>query len=130
MQVTSLPILFADEGGAIAAIVSLFMFVVWLGFVGAILAGLWKTFEKAGKPGWAGIVPIYNMIVLCEIVGKPVWWGLLAIFAPCVNVVFSVLLMIELAKKFGKDPLYGIGLALLPFVFFPMLGFGSARYQG
>src|ERR1700722_3077522 len=93
------------------------------------IAGLWKTFEKAGKPGWAAIVPIYNMIVLLEIAGKPIWWILL-LFIPCVNIVVLVLVCIDLAKNFGQGAGFGIGLWLLPFIFYPMLGFGSAKYQG
>jgi hypothetical protein len=93
------------------------------------LAGLWKTFEKAGKPGWAAIVPIYNSIVLLEIAGKPIWWILL-FFIPCVNIVVFILVTIDVAKNFGQGAGFGIGLFFLPFVFYPMLGFGSAQYRG
>ncbi len=89
----------------------------------------WKIFEKAAKPGWAAIIPIYNMIVLLEIVGKPLWWFLL-FFIPGVNIVVSVLVYIELAKSFGKEAAFAIGLLLLSFIFYPILAFGSARYVG
>jgi hypothetical protein len=89
---------------------------------------LWKVFEKAGKPGWAAIVPIYNVIVLLEIVGKPLWWIVLFL-VPCANIVAFILIGIELAKVFGKGTGFGLGLALLPFLFYPVLGFGDARYQ-
>jgi hypothetical protein len=89
----------------------------------------WKIYEKAGKPGWAAIIPIYNMIVLLEIVGKPLWWFLL-FFIPGVNIVVSVLVYIELAKSFGKEAAFAIGLLLLSFIFYPILAFGSARYVG
>ena len=94
-----------------------------------VIAGMWKLFEKAGQPGWAAVIPIYNIIVLLQIVGKPLWWIVL-FFLPCVNIVAIVLVSIEVAKVFGKDVVYGLGLAFLPFVFYPLLGFGDARYQG
>jgi glycopeptide antibiotics resistance protein len=102
---------------------------VYLVVIVAAIAGMWRTFTKAGKPGWAAIVPIYNLVVLAEIAGKPVWWGLM-LCIPCVNFIFLFLLMIPLAERFGKPAGFGIGLALLGFIFFPILGFGNAQYRG
>jgi hypothetical protein len=119
----------SDGGGLIAAIFGGGFVLVMLAVLVLVFVSLWKIFEKAGKPGWAGIVPIYNAVVLCEIVGRPLWWVLL-MFVPCVGIVVSIILCIDLAKSFGKDVAYGIGLALLGFVFFPMLAFGAARYVG
>jgi hypothetical protein len=116
-------------GGLIGALFGGAFVLVWLAVVVLILVSLWKIFEKAGKPGWAGIVPIYNIIVLLEIVGRPLWWIVLML-VPCVSIVVGIILCIDLAKSFGKDVAYGIGLALLGFVFFPMLAFGDARYVG
>jgi hypothetical protein len=93
------------------------------------MVGMWKVFDKAGKPGWASIVPIYNLYILMEIAEKPMMWFILALI-PCVNIYIMIMVALEVAKKFGKDQMYGIGLALLPFVFYPMLGFSSAQYQG
>ena len=115
-----------DTGGAIAGMLIL---VIQLAILIAILAGAWKMFEKAGKPGWAAIIPIYNIIVILEICGRPIWWILLLLI-PCVNIVIAVIMWIDVAKSFGKSELYGIGLAFLGFIFIPMLGFGSARYVG
>ena len=94
-----------------------------------IIVSLWKVFEKAGKPGWASIIPIYNFVVLVQIAGKPVWWVLL-LFIPFVGIIVAILIHIELAKKFGKEALFGLGLAFLPFIFFPILAFGDAKYEG
>ncbi len=93
-------------------------------------AGLWKVFEKAGKPGWAAIVPVYNAMILTEITGKPIWYAFVIYFCPCVGFFFAIPVCIELAARFGKSQGFGIGLLLLGFVFFPMLGFGSDRYSG
>ena len=103
--------------------------LIYLAVIIVSIAGMWKVFEKAGKPGWAAIIPFYNIVVLLEIVGKPVWWILL-LFIPFVNFIIAILIAIEVAKSFGKDALYGIGIAFLPFIFYPILGFGSARYRG
>ncbi|MFY9227508.1 MAG: DUF5684 domain-containing protein [Blastocatellia bacterium] len=118
----------AVAGGLIAGLVGLVFAVVALALVVVMIASMWKIFDKAGKPGWAAIIPIYNIIVLLEIIEKPIWWIVL-FFLPFVNVIAAVLIDIELAKKFGKDALFGIGLLLLPIVFFPILAFGSARYK-
>src|SRR2546429_4078894 len=92
-----------------------------------IIAAWWKIFSKAGQPGWAAIIPIYNLIVLCKIVGRPAWWVLLLLI--CFP-IFFIILSIDLAKSFGKGVGFAIGLILLSVIFFPILGFGSATYQG
>jgi len=94
-----------------------------------VIVALWKVFAKAGKPGWAAIVPIYNTIVMLQVAGRPVWWILL-LLVPIVNIVILFIVMIDLAKNFGKGVGFGIGLALLTFIFLPILAFGDAQYQG
>ena len=94
-----------------------------------LIAAMWKVFTKAGQPGWASIIPIYNIYIWCKIVGRPAWWIIL-LFIPFVNFIIGIILCIDLAKSFGKGAGFGIGLALLGFIFFPILGFGSAQYQG
>ena len=116
-------------GGLVGALFGGAFMLIWLAVVVLVFVSLWKIFEKAGKPGWAGIVPIYNIIVWLEIVGRPIWWIVLML-VPCVSIVVGILLCIDLAKAFGKDAGYGIGMALLPFIFFPMLAFSDARYVG
>jgi len=90
---------------------------------------MWRIFAKAGKPGWASIVPIYNILVELEIVGRP-WWWLLLMFVPVANIVVSVIVLLDLAKVFGKSTGFGIGLILLSFIFIPVLAFGDAKYLG
>ncbi len=108
---------------------ALVAFVIWLALTVVVLIGGWKVFVKAGQPGWAVIIPIYNAIVLLQICGRPIWWIILLLI-PCVQVVPGVIVTIDLAKSFGKDALFGIGLFLLGFIFVPILGFGSAQYRG
>jgi hypothetical protein len=103
--------------------------VLYVVLIVVIFASLWKVFTKAGEPGWAGIIPIYNYMVMARISGKPDWYGLL-VLVPCVGIIFAFIILIELAKSFGKGAGFGIGLALLGFIFFPILAFSDAEYIG
>lgn len=118
----------SEGGGVIAALFGGAFFLVFLLVFVIVAAGMWKMFEKAGEPGWAALVPIYNLVVLVKIAGKEVWWVVLMLI-PCVNFVAAVMVCIDIARKFGKDTVFGVGLAFLPFIFFPMLGFGAAQYN-
>ena len=113
---------------AALGILGLVFLVIWLTIVIAAIAGLWKTFSKAGKPGWGAIIPIYNVILLLEIAGKPIWCILLLLI-PVVNFVIAILVSIEVAKNFGKGAGFGFGLAFLGFMFFRILHFGNAQYR-
>ncbi|MCB0193904.1 MAG: signal peptidase I [Anaerolineae bacterium] len=106
-------------------------FIISIALIILILVGLWKMFEKAGQPGWASIIPIYNTYIILEIIGRP-WWWLLLLLIPFVNIVVWLLVCIDVAKAFGKDALvWGfILLFLLSGVGFVMLGFSDAKYQG
>lgn len=99
--------------------------VVWV----LIIISFWKIFEKAGKPGWASIIPIYNILVLLEIIGKP-WWWLLLLLIPGVNIIFGIWMFNLLSISFGKTEGFTVGLVLLPFIFLPILGFGEDLYKG
>lgn len=118
-----------DSSGIIAGAVLMVTMAVAFAFVAVVVAGLWKVFTKAGQPGWAVLVPFYNVLIILRIVGRPDIW-LLYCLIPGVNVVIQIILWIDLAKSFGKDTVFAIGLILLPFVFLPILGFGDARYLG
>ncbi len=102
--------------------------LVQLAIMIVAIAGIWKTFEKAGQPGWAAIVPFYNVYVMLQIAGKPAWWLILC-FIPVVNFIMLLLVAIGIAEKFGKGAGFGLGLGFLGFIFYPMLGFGDAQYN-
>ncbi len=119
-----------DDGGIFGLLFSGVYCVCWGLFAILVIVGLWKVYEKAGQPGWAAIIPIYNVYILTKIIGRPGWWVLL-IFIPLVNVVVSIIMAIDLAKSFGKDAVYGILLLwLFSIVGYLILGFGDAQYQG
>ena len=118
-------------GGLIAAILAM---IVPLLIVGAIyVVANWKIFEKAGQPGWAAIIPIYNIIVMLDVQGRPKWW-IIWYLIPFVNYVSGVVMFIiqclDYAKRFGKDGGFVAGLILLNPIFLLILAFGSAQYQG
>jgi len=108
--------------------VGILVMLIYLVVIVLTIAGLWKTFSKAGQPGWACIIPFYNIYVLCVIAGKPGWW-LLLFFIPVVNLVISIMVSLSVAENFGKGAGFGIGLWLLSPIFYAILGFGSATYS-
>jgi Family of unknown function (DUF5684) len=115
-------------GGGVAAGLGIVFSLVMFAFALLMIASMWKIFTKAGEPGWAAIVPIYNLIVLLKITGKPIWWFLLFCL-PFVNFIAWIMVAIALAANFGKETGFGIGLALLSPIFVPMLAFGDAQYR-
>jgi len=93
------------------------------------IIGMWKTFQKAGKPGWAAIVPVYNGMILAEIAGKPSWWGLGFLISP-LSLVVSIIFGIDIAKRFHRTETFGVvALGLFSFVGYLMIGFGKDVYD-
>lgn len=92
-----------------------------------IIASMWRVFTKARKPGWAAIIPIYNTYVMLKIIGRPGWW-LLLYFIPVVNIVVGLIVGYELVKAFGKGVGFFIFMLFLPFIAYPVLAFGDAKY--
>lgn len=105
------------------------VWTVYLAVVVLLIAGYWRTFEKAGQPGWAAIIPFYNIYVLLKVVGRPGWWVLLYLI-PVVSFVVDLIVSLDLATSFGRGSGFGVGLWLLPWIFVPILGLGSATYSG
>lgn len=103
--------------------------LIYIALILLFIIGGWKMFAKAGQPGWAIIVPIFNIYIMCKIVGRPGWWVILMLI-PIVSLVVYIMLMIDMAKSFGRGSGTAVGLVLLGFIFMPILGFGSAEYHG
>jgi len=93
------------------------------------IVGAWFMFEKAGEPGWAAIIPIYNWLIGIKIAGKP-WWYILLLMIPLVNLIIYVIILDGMAKNFGKGTAFTVGLFFFRFIFIPILGFGDAVYKG
>lgn len=103
--------------------------VFYLALLLVTIVGGWKMYAKAGQPGWAFIIPIFNFYILLKIAGRP-WWWLIGMLIPLVNLVVVVIVWNDLSKSFGRGIGTTLGLFFLPVVFIPILGFGSAEYQG
>jgi hypothetical protein len=112
-----------------AAGIGAFILIVYLALIVLYIFVGWRIFTKAGQPGWAAIIPIYNTWVMLKIVGRPGWW-LILFFIPFVNIIFAIIVTNDLSKSFGHDAGFTVGLVLLGFIFFPILAFGQSRYIG
>lgn len=134
--------MFGLSEGIIALIAAILIpiLLITLAIIIIMIVAQWKVFKKSGKPGWASIIPFYNKWVLCEVASIE-WWFFLGMIAPTIfsilklssldtlgtiiSLVASFFVNYNVAKKFGKETGFAIGLTLLPFIFFPILGFGS-----
>jgi hypothetical protein len=111
-------------------VATMIMGVVYLAIIALMLVAMWKIFVKAGRPGWAALIPIYNAYVMLKIVGRPGWWLLLFI-VPFVGFVVSIILAIDTAKVFGRSTVFGVvGLWLFSIVGYAILAFGKDQYHG
>lgn len=105
------------------------LILLYLAVLVLMVVAMWKIYTKAGRPGWASLVPIYSTLVNIWIVGRP-WWWILILCIPFVNIVVAIMLVNDLSKSFGKDVAWTLGLIFLPIIFYPILAFGSAKYVG
>lgn len=133
-------------GGLMGALFGVLMvFIVVCLIIGIIgIVGQWKVFKKANKPGWAALIPIYNLYIMCQVVGINPWWILIVILSPILNIIpilgslavaaisiyFSILMVVSLAHSFGKDTGWAVGLYLLNPFFMLALGVGQSKYLG
>ena len=139
MNILNLPLLLAQaeltdaEAAGLIAIVFGALLIPSLILIAIYVIANWKIFEKAGQPGWAAIIPIYNLIVMLDVQGRPKWWVIWYLI-PFVNyvsiLVMFIILCLDYAKRFGKDGGFVAGLILLNPIFLLILAFGSAQYQG
>ncbi len=99
-------------------------------FIVVVIMAMWKVFTKAGRPGWASLIPLYNSYVLLKIINRPGWW-LILLFIPIVNFILSIVIALDLAKVFGKSQIFGlVALWLFGGIGYLILGFGNAQYIG
>ncbi len=133
-------------GGALAGIFVVLAIVILIVLAIAVLKiiGYWKILVKGGKPGWGALIPFYNQYLLCDMVGVSPWWILIVLcaglltFIPVIGsllslaatIYFSILLNVSLARSFGKEDSYAVGLILLQPIFYLILGCGDNEYQG
>jgi len=109
--------------------ISLIMVFLYIALFAICIVSSWKIISKAGEPGWACLIPIYNLYIMFKIVyGNG--WKFLLLLIPIVNIIISIKYTIDLAKVYGQGTLFGIGLIFVPFVFQLLLAFGDSEYQG
>lgn len=136
----------AEAGAGLALFGGLFIIymLVCLAIVAVTIIGMWKVFTKAGKEGWKSLIPVYNMYTLCEIIGVSPWWILIVFVGGLVCIIpvigwlaymaaaiyFGILVAKSTANAFGKDTAYAVGLYFLGPIFYCILGFGKAKYEG
>ena len=122
-----------ESSGSVGVLIAVYAVLAVLAIIHLI--GFWKTLEKGGESGaWSlffltGCLYPVAYVPMAKLVGRPTWWVIL-LYIPIVNFVVLAILSIDIAKSYGKTTGYGVGLWLLGFIFYPMLGFGSATYQG
>lgn len=104
--------------------------IFYIAIIVLMIASQWKVFTKAGQPGWACLVPIYNLYIMTVIARKPAWWLAIILLVPIVNIVFAIMLINGISKNFGKDAGFTVGLIFLGIIFWPILAFGDAKYIG
>jgi len=115
---------------AVSTGIGVFGTIIYLALAVFGIVVFWKTFTKAGQPGWAAIIPIYNIYVLLKVAGRPGWW-LILLLIPIVNIVILAIVSIDVAKSFGKDTVFGVvGLWLFSIIGYAILAFGDAQYRG
>lgn len=112
-----------DDSTLMAFLGAYFFFILAIAIF--MIVCRWKIYQKAGKPGWACIVPIYNVLVLLEIIKKP-WWWLLLMLIPIVNIIYAIWAINLLSKSFGKSEGFTVGLIFLPIVFYPIMAFDKS----
>lgn len=88
----------------------------------------YKLFKKMGRKGWEGLIPIYNTIIKLQVLNIPIWM-IVFLFIPGINIALSVIIAINISRKFSKDILFTMGLILVPVVFYPILAFGKSEFN-
>ena len=103
--------------------------IIALAILALQVASLWVIFRKAGEPGWAAVIPIYNLFVLVRVAGFSWWWFLL-LWIPILNLIAVFAIPFGLSRRFGHGAAFGLGLLFLPLIFYPVLAFGGSHHTG
>jgi Family of unknown function (DUF5684) len=104
------------------------LFLIYLIVVLLLIVSEWIVFKKAGRPGWAAIIPIYNAYIFLKVAGRPGWWLILWLI-PFVDIVVWIIVSLDVSRKFGHGGWFAVGLILLSFIFLPILAFGDSTYN-
>jgi len=117
-----------STSGSLDPVTSTILLIVYLALIVVMIAALWKVFTKAGEPGWASIIPFYNVYTEFKIAGMNPWLFLL-LFIPIVNIVIAIMMAIKLGERFGKGGAWSFFLLVIfPIIGYLILGFGKDAY--
>ena len=120
----------SGAGGVFAGAFAILGIMSLLGSVLGIimLISTMKIFKKAGKNMWYSLIPIYNIIIMMDII-KMKYKELLFLLIPFVgSLIFLYRYSVGLSKAFGKSNNYALGLFFLSFIFIPLLAFSDNKY--
>ncbi len=119
----------SDVAGAFAGLAAfgVAFWIICMAIVVVQIVAMWKLFKKAGRPGWASIIPVYNYIVLIQVAEAPMWYLALVFLVAPVGLLMTY---IKVAEKFGKSAGFGVLIWFFPFVGLPILAFGKSQYLG
>lgn len=109
-------------------IVGLLLITLWLSLIAFVIIVHWKVYEKAGQPGWAVLIPVYNLIIMLKIANKP-WWWIFLFFIPIANIVFLIMMLNRISLSFGKNAGFTVGLIFLSVIFWAILAFDKSEYK-
>jgi hypothetical protein len=114
-----------------AAVLVLYLIILLIA-IPTVIIPMWMLFKRAGKPGWASIIPVYSTWVMFEITGFTPWWALLSLipFVSIFPAVVSLIAIVRLVKLFGKGTGFGVATIFFPFICLPILAYGKAPFQG
>ncbi len=129
---------YADSAALVGVGMGVILVTLFIALAIAILqiVAMWKIFTKAGEEGWKAIIPVYNMITLFKISGlSPLFVlvylaGIIPFVGSLAILGITIYLNYSLAKSFGKDTGFVVGLTLLGPIFYLILGFGKDQYVG
>jgi hypothetical protein len=117
----------AGSTSTMSPAMTMVFWIVYLAVIVLMIAAFWKIFVKAGQPGWAAIIPIYNAYIILKVAGKPGWW-LILLLIPLVNLIVLIIVYHAISTAFGKGAGFTLGIIFFPYIFLPILGFGKAVY--
>jgi len=109
--------------------------IVYIAIMVFMIVTLWIVFKKAGQPGWAAIIPIFNFLVILRVASKPWWWvfSILLMIIPIAGIILFLVVWIlicnGISKNFGQSTGFTVGLVLLSIVFIPILAFGDYQWK-
>jgi hypothetical protein len=117
------------------------MIFQWAILIFAIVVN-WIIFKKAGQPGWAILIPVYNIIVNLKVAGKPTWWVVFYLLFPIVLIpivgiiIWSILILVitilvkhGISRHFGQGAGFTVGLVFLGIIFKAILAFGKYEWK-